>query len=71
MGGGVEGRVTVENAVLVAVPAVDTVVVGAVAEGAVEGTSAVGIMVSTACEAVRVVEEASQALLALVEKSGD
>ena len=66
-----EGRVTVENAVLVAVPAVDTVVVGAVAEGAVEGTSAVGIMVSTACEAVRVVVEASQALLALVEKSGD
>ena len=66
-----EGRVTVENAVLVAVPAVDTVVVGAVAEGAVEGTSAVGIMVSTACEAVRGVEEASQALLALVEKSGD
>ncbi len=62
---------TVENAVLVAVPAVDTVVVGAVAEGAVEGTSTVEVMVSTACEAVRVVEEASQALLALVEKSGD
>ena len=66
-----EGRVTVENAVLVAVPAVDTVVVGAVAEGAVEGTSAVEVMVSRACEAVRVVEEASQVLLALVEKSGD